>query len=308
MKRWLVIVGSMLGYIIGVGVYFSQRVLFMKKKDIEFVRDREITANRFIVSHYDELPKEEIWVSSPSGYDLKCVFVEPRQTKKWVIICHGVTENKINSIKYMNMFLQRGFNAVIYDHRRHGESGGLTSSYGHFEKLDLKAVIDELKRRKGEDIILGIHGESMGAATLLLYAGTIEDGADFYVADCPFSDFEAQLKHQLKKEVPLPSWMVLPIGTAFIKLRGGYHVKDISPISFVKNIKKPVLFIHSEPDDFIPVSMTKELYRKKEGPKQLYIASVGAHAHSYNDNREEYEEVIDRFLNDLVFSKANQTG
>lgn len=308
MKRWFVILGSIFAYIIGIGVYFSQRVLYIKKKDEELVRNREIAANRFIVAEFDELTKEESWVSSPSGYDLKCVFIEPHETKKWVIICHGVTENKINSIKYMNIFLKRGFNAVIYDHRRHGESGGLTSSYGHYEKFDLKAVVDELKRKKGNDITLGIHGESMGAATLLLYAGTIEDGADFYVADCAFSDFEAQLKHQLKREVPLPAWMVLPIGAAFIKLRGGYRVKDVSPISFVKNIKKPVLFIHSEPDDFIPSAMTKELYREKEGPKQLYIASVGAHAHSYNENSEEYEEVIDDFLNGLVFSKANHIG
>jgi uncharacterized protein len=303
MKKWLVILGSIFAYIIGVGVYFSNRVLYMKKKEDEFIRNREITAKRLIVSEFNELPKEEIWVASPSGYELKCVFVEPHDTKKWVIICHGVTENKFNSIKYMNIFLKRGFNAVIYDHRRHGESGGRTSSYGHFEKFDLKTVVDELKRRKGRDITLGIHGESMGAATLLLYAGTIEDGANFYIADCPFSDFEAQLKHQLRREVPLPSWMVLPIGNAFIKLRGGYRTRDVSPIASVKNIKKPVLFIHSEPDDFIPAAMTKELYKEKEGPKQLYIASNGAHAQSYNENNKEYEEVIGHFLNDLVFSE-----
>ncbi|RFU69188.1 alpha/beta hydrolase [Bacillus sp. V59.32b] len=308
MKKWFVILGSIFAYIIGIGVYFSNRVLYMKKKEETFVRDREITAKRLIVSEFDALRKEEVWVSSPSGYPLNCVFIEPHETKKWMIICHGVTENKINSIKYMNIFLKRGFNAVIYDHRRHGGSGGRTSSYGHYEKLDLKAVVDELKRRKGSDITLGIHGESMGAATLLLYAGTIEDGADFYIADCPFSDFEAQLKHQLRKEVPLPDWMVLPIGNAFIKLRGGYRIRDISPIASVKNIRKPVLFIHSVPDDFIPVAMTKELYKAKEGAKQLYLPAVGAHAQSYNENKEEYEEVIDRFLSEFVFSEENERG
>ena len=62
--------------------------------------------------------------------------MEPYDTKKWVIICHGVTENKVNSIKYANVFIKLGFNAVVYDHRRHGESGGKTSSYGHYEKYE----------------------------------------------------------------------------------------------------------------------------------------------------------------------------
>ncbi|UZN00481.1 hypothetical protein OL548_13490 [Lysinibacillus sp. MHQ-1] len=47
------------------------------------------------------------------------------------------------------------------------------------KKNDLDAVVNTVKAMIGEDAILGIHGESMGAATMLLYAGTVEDGADF---------------------------------------------------------------------------------------------------------------------------------
>ncbi|MGQ0453143.1 alpha/beta hydrolase, partial [Bacillus sp. SS-TM] len=97
----------------------------------------------------------------------------------------GETVNKINSVKYANLFLKRGYNVLIYDHRRHGKTGGKTTSYGYYEKHDLKSVVDWLKNRFGTNITLGIHGESMGAATLLQYAGLVEDGADFYIADCP---------------------------------------------------------------------------------------------------------------------------
>ncbi|PEJ31089.1 hypothetical protein CN689_17505 [Peribacillus butanolivorans] len=301
MKKWWLALAGILTYIIGVGIYFSNRIMYMKKKEDDFIQNREIMAKRLIKEDFDTLPKTEIWVPSPSGYSLKCLFIEPFETNKWIIISHGVTENKFNSIKYMNIFLKRGFNAIIYDHRRHGDSGGKTSSYGHYEKFDLKAVIDELKRRKGsDDLQIGIHGESMGAATLLLYAGMLEDGADFYIADCPFSNFEEQIKHQISAETPLPSWTVFPLGRTFIKLRDGYWTKEVSPINYIKNIKKPVLFIHSEYDTFIPVSMTTELFAAKEGPKQLYIAKKGAHAQSYNENPKEYEEQIDQFLKQLV--------
>lgn len=297
MKKWWILITGILSYIIAIGLFFSNQVMYMKKKDEAFVRNREIKAKRVIVEELETLPRTEILIPSPGGYSLKCIFFEPYNTKKWVIICHGVTENKINSIKYANIFMKQGFNAVIYDHRRHGGSGGKTSSYGHYEKYDLQVVVAALKQRKGNDIILGIHGESMGAATTLLYAGMLEDGANFYVVDCPFSNFEEQIKHEIKKKVPLPSWAVFPIGRTFIKLRDHYWTSEVSPIDYIQNIQKPVLFIHSEPDRYIPASMTKALYEKKQGPKMLYLAQTGAHAQSYNENPKEYEAQVERFLN-----------
>ncbi|RFU62299.1 alpha/beta hydrolase [Peribacillus saganii] len=301
MKKLLIFMLGILTYIIGIGMYFTNRVMYMKKKEERLIHKREISAKRLNLEEYESLPKKELTVPSKFGYDLHCEFVEPHTTNKWVIICHGVTENRFNSVKYMNLFLKRGFNAVIYDHRRHGKSGGTHSSYGYYEKFDLQAVIDELKKQKGSDIILGIHGESMGAATALLYGGMVEDGASFYIADCPFSNFRGQLIHRLKAEVPvLPSWMVLPIADRFLKLRAGWRIDDVAPIRFIKNIKSPVLFIHSQDDDFIPAEMTSRLFEEKEGPKKLYIAAKGAHAQSYNENPREYEKVIDEFLEELV--------
>ena len=106
-----------------------------------------------------------------------------------------MTENKINSVKYARLFERLGFNSVIYDHRRHGDSGGKTTSFGYYEKIDLKAIVDIIREEIGNDALLGIHGESMGAATTILYAGTFDDKADFHIVDCPFSDFTEQVLH-----------------------------------------------------------------------------------------------------------------
>ncbi|MCA0147725.1 alpha/beta hydrolase [Rossellomorea vietnamensis] len=298
-KKWAIL-GGTLSSIGLLGVYITNRFMYLPKKGDDFIRARETESTRLIEEEYDSLPKEEVLISSQYGYDIKAVFVKPHSHNKFMIFSHGVTENKWNSIKYMNLFIKQGFNAVIYDHRRHGESGGKTTSYGYFEKYDLKAVVDELIRREGDDVFFGIHGESMGAATLLLYAGSVEDRADFYIADCPFSDFGEQLAYRMSAEVKMPAKFLLPLVDGTLKLRQGYTLKDLSPISVVQNIQKPVLFIHSKNDDFILPQMTKDLFEKKQGPKELFLDFSGTHAQSYNDNPEEYEELIQRFLEQFV--------
>lgn len=283
----------------GTGFYLSQRILHIAKKAEESITERETTAGRFDASVYKQLPKEEVWVTSTDGTRLKSVFITPYPGKPYVIFCHGVTEHKINSVKYMNLFLKRGFNAVIFDHRRHGESEGTVTSYGHFEKEDLKAVVDELLQREGPGARFGIHGESMGAVTLLLYAGTVEDKASFYVADCPFSDFREQVRHQIKRELGFSPPFFMTIAEWAVWLRGRYKLAELSPLEAVESIQKPVLFIHSKEDDFILPNMTEALFQAKSGPKQLFMAENGGHAQSYNENPDDYERALDQFLSEF---------
>lgn len=285
---------------LAIGLYFTNRIMYMKKKDENFILKREKEAGRYNPDEFDSLPKRDVGIASPFGYTIKAQLVEPHATNRYIIIAHGVTETKINSIKYANLFLERGYNTLIYDHRRHGESGGKTTSYGYYEKFDLKAVVDWLKKEKGEDLILGIHGESMGAATMLLYAGLLEDGADFYIADCPFSDFKQQLAHVIKRDFKIFPGLLLPVGDVLLRLRDKYSIRNVSPISVIENIKHPVLFIHSRKDDFILPSMTNDLFEQKKGPKMLYIAENGRHAQSFNENRDDYERVVDEFLEKYV--------
>ncbi|MDF0726122.1 alpha/beta hydrolase [Cytobacillus sp. S13-E01] len=299
MKKLFITLGIFVAYIIAVGVFFTNMVMFIKKKTDDEIYKRELTEGRFTGDEFKQLDKEVITIPSPYGYSITGWLMKGTSEKKFMIICHGVTMNKVNSLKYMKIFRKRGWNVVLYDHRRHGETGGKTTSYGHYEKFDLKAVVDWVKNCYGDDITLGIHGESMGAVTTLLYAGMVEDGADFYIADCPFSDFEAQLRYRLKVEYNIPAIAVMPIANQFLKLRDGYNLKDVSPISVIKNIKNPVLFIHSAKDDYILPEMSKQLYELKEGSKKLFIAEKGGHAYSFGHNQEQYERAIDEFFKEI---------
>ncbi|MBD8070345.1 alpha/beta hydrolase [Bacillus sp. PS06] len=300
MKKLFYCLGAGIASLTAVGIIFTNKVIYIKKKSDESILQREIAEGRFSIEELENLNKESLMIPSKFGYSIHGWFVRSTANKKFMIISHGVTMNKINSIKYMKLFLNRGWNVIVYDQRRHGESGGNTTSYGHYEKFDLQSVVAWVKEHHGEDSIIGIHGESMGAVTTLLYAGMVEDGADFYIVDCPFSDFKEQLRYLLKKDFKLPSFPVLPIANNLLKLRDGYRMEDVSPISVITNIKSPVLFIHSAKDDYILPEMTKQLYQQKDGPKKLFIAKNGRHAYSYGDNQKEYEEAIDQFLEEML--------
>lgn len=277
------------------GFIASNRLMYVKKKDEQLILERETTAKRYDEVWYASVPKSEQWIESENGYPIKAIFLEPHKTNRYVIICHGVTETKVNSFKFARMFEKLGFNSVVYDHRRHGDSGGKTTSFGHFEKFDLKAVVQALELHIGADLFYGIHGESMGAATTLLYAG-MEDTADFYISDCAYSDIYEQVLHVMKTTTPLRTTFALRLASLFMKMRDGYSISTVSPRESVQHIKQPVLFIHSINDEFVLPKMSEELYALKQGPKELKLFAEGAHAQSFNRNADEYEETVAHFL------------
>lgn len=283
------------------GFLATNRLMFLKLKDSDFIMEREIISKRFDEHWYETVRKDDIWIDSPHGYLLRAVFLKPLETANTVIICHGVTENKINSMKYARLFEKLGFNSVIYDHRRHGDSGGKTTSFGYYEKSDLQVIVHAIRDRIGQRALLGIHGESMGAATTILYAGTFKDEANFHIVDCPFSDFSEQILHILRKNTPIRSSKALRVANVFLKMRDGYTLNLVSPREVVGNISKPVLFIHSMEDDFILPYMTEELYEAKQGDKMLKLFKIGAHAKSFNDNPLQYEKTVQEFLGRFGF-------
>jgi len=121
-KKWLVLAGGVAAYITGIGLFASSQLMYMKKKEVEFVLEREQKAGRLDPEAFKNMPQEERWIQSRHGYRLHTIFAEPNPgSKKWMIILHGITENKWNSVRFVQLFAKKGFNAVIYDHRRHGQ-------------------------------------------------------------------------------------------------------------------------------------------------------------------------------------------
>jgi len=284
------------GALLYTGFTLANRVISPKVLTYDDMISREENAGRNVRKELAKLPKEEIYITSPFGYKLYGMFIPVQNTKKAVIICHGITCNIYASVKYIDLFRKRGFSVFIYDQRNHGKSGGKYTTFGYFEKYDLKACADWVRGKMGQDAILGVMGESMGAATAL-QSLSVDKNIAFCIADCSYSDLRELLDLRLKIEYNIPGFLFMPLARIISEYKSGMSFNKVSPIKDVTGSLIPTLFIHGIDDDYIPAKMSMKMFEAKKGVRQIYIAKGAKHAQSLNADSREYDKKVGEFLN-----------
>lgn len=275
--------------------HFSNLIIYPKVESYNYTYDYEVEKGTIEIEKFNNLEKQEVYLDSKYGYKIHGFFFPNDNSKKTIILCHGITWSLYGSVKYMDMFLKRGFAVFIYDHRNHGLSGGKDTSFGYYEKFDLIKCTDWLINKLGEDIIVGLHGESMGAGTVLQNIA-IDPRIKFCIDDCGYSDAEDLFKHRLAKDYNIKKFPLVKLSSEICKIRLGWKFKDVSPIATLPKIEIPILFIHGEEDDYVPTFMCKQMYSVKKGYKEIYIAPGAGHAQAYWNNKDEYEKRVHNFL------------
>ncbi|KAJ8611661.1 hypothetical protein CTAYLR_007880 [Chrysophaeum taylorii] len=103
-----------------------------------------------------------------------------------VVYVHGNACSRLGSLSLLRPLALGGLSLCAVDCAGSGNSGGEFVSLGHFERDDVAAVVDDLRRRKLVSRV-ALWGRSMGASTALLYASTRDPHASAVVADSPYS-------------------------------------------------------------------------------------------------------------------------
>jgi fermentation-respiration switch protein FrsA (DUF1100 family) len=261
---------------------------------------REVNCGKVDREAYEARRTKSFCIKSDFGYILSCELLESQLTDNNIeseniaILCHGLGMAKYCSFKYAEIFLKLGYKVVIYDHRNHGHSGKALTTMGFYEKYDLKKIVDWCYENYGSDCRIVTHGESMGAATVLLHMG-IDERITCVIADCAYSDLRELLKHQLKQYYHLPCFLV-PIESCLAYLRAGFWFKEVSPVEAVKKTDTPVMFIHGKIDNLVPPYMSKQMYDYRSKNKAIYQVAKARHAESICKNRNDYIYHVEQFL------------
>ena len=246
------------------------------------------------LSWYDGIEKEEYTVSGYDEYVLHALLLKnPSSAGRYMILSHGYTDNRFGSLKYAKIYLDLGFSCILYDLRGHGENAPAPCTYGVLESKDLLAMVEDTRTRYGSDVIIGLHGESLGAATTVTALGEKPD-VSFAVADCGFADIENVLKGAAS-QAHLPP-QIVDLASGFSKLNGTFSYRDMQPVLHLKGNHIPVLFIHGASDTFIRPENSQRMYEATEGYRELHLIPGAGHAESVLKDPEEYAEAVRRFV------------
>jgi fermentation-respiration switch protein FrsA (DUF1100 family) len=293
-----------------LGLYFGNDFynrMFVIEKD-KNTNPYEAAKSTFNENRLTSLQREDISVSSKFDYKIRGTYIKnSKPTKNTVIILHGMYETRWNSMKYADLYLDHGFNVLIYDSRACGTSGGNNISYGYCEQYDLDSVVTWLQK-KNKDGIIGVHGVSFGASTAIMHSqiDSEKNRVKFYVADSSFSDLDELIKLKLKEyykiDNPIIQKLAIFYSNKVTSLRAGFNFDNVSPLAAVKKSKAPILFIHSKADLSIPAYMSENLYKAKTEKKELYLSLNTGHASSLQYNKNEYKQKLYEFI-DSIMSK-----
>ncbi|MEN4010612.1 MAG: alpha/beta fold hydrolase [Bellilinea sp.] len=256
----------------------------------------EVAKGRLAEADYWSWEKQSVRLASPFGYSLSGDYFPLPGSPRTVVLVHGFTYTRLGCIKYLPVFRALGFNALMYDQRYHGLSGGANTTFGFYEQHDLRVMFEWALAQLPPGGKVGALGESLGGATCLLHA-TLDPRPAFVIADCAYADLKEQLALRLRRDYRLPSFPLLPLASLICRLQAGFWFGQVAPLRAVAALQMPVLFIHGQSDGYTPPQASRRLYdAKTRGLRRLYLAPNADHAESYWHNRAEYARQVEDFL------------
>jgi uncharacterized protein len=219
----------------------------------------------------------------------------------WVLAFHGVGDNRIGVVNHSEILLRAGYNVVLMDSRRHGESEGEIATYGWLERNDVHAIVDALVASEHPRHIFAL-GESMGAG-IALQSAAADPRIAAVVAEAPFASLrEASYDYAGLRWSPLLgktlfapfSWILVSRGESL----AGFSASGISPEKAVAERAYPIFLICDANDVALPCRHAEHIYSAARGPKSMWVVPGAFHTGALGFEPEEFRRRVLQFFAD----------
>lgn len=273
-----------------------------KKCYSEQVQTAQIQGNRSrllseTAAWIETVKREKIYADTIDGYRLVAEEFPERTSETWVLLLHGYTGWKEEMYQFAYWYQKQGYAVLVPDLRCQGESEGDFIGMGWTDHYDCQLWIDHILE-ESPDAKIVLHGQSMGAATALIMAGSPEVSGHIkaVVSDSAYTTAYEMFGDKITEWFHLPAVLFVDSACVMLRLRGGYDLRDASPLRAVEGSRVPILFIHGDEDKMIDVNMSYELYDAAACEKELFIVEGAGHAQAQDKDPEAYYGRIEDFL------------
>jgi len=297
------LVGLVVFFILGIAPGWLVSMLVRGRNVYNDEENKGLTPASF------QLASEDVSFKAADGIALEGWWVPAAPARGTVVLVHGLNRSRIEMIRKVPFVHQHGWNALLYDSRHHGRSAGDRSSFGWFERLDVRAAVAEARRRSPGPVV--VWGISMGAAATVLAAGEDEEVAGV-VADSSYRNLEDTVHHHLSAASRLRPWLrVLPTGLLaaeslfWIRRFGGFDTKDADIVAAARKLAgRPALFVSNAGDWRMPSEIAFELKAAAGERARVLVAPGKKHAGAFREAREAYESAVGQLLDDVLISSS----
>jgi alpha-beta hydrolase superfamily lysophospholipase len=196
-----------------------------------------------------------------------------------VILLHGIASCKESWLTFADTLVKNGFNCVVYDSRAHGESDGINCTFGYYEKYDVSAVIQEVKREFDNPGPFAIIGHSMGAA-VAIQAMVIDTNIVCGVIEAPFATLREILYDSWKQISGSCDHIIPDAALKNTEHIARFSVDSVKPEATAKMIHSPVMVIHGDADEKNSIEYGKRIYDNLTSREKIwYVIPNGDHDH-----------------------------
>ena len=220
---------------------------------------------------------EEVAIETGDGERLHGWWVPARAPVRrgaQVLLCHGNAGNLGDRVMHAALLCAAGLDVLLFDYRGYGRSTGRPSELGTYR--DAHAARSALLARPevNSDRVIYL-GESIGGAVALALA--LEHPPAGLVLMSSFTS----IRDMARRHYPLVPPAVVP--DAYPSLRR------------VRDLRAPLLVIHGDRDEIVPLLHAEALFEAAPDPKQLHIIEGVGHNDLVTRAGERWAAAIARF-------------